>query len=165
MRYIITILTFFGGLAASMANADGLPLPWPYPWAKECPINWKSVSGRYTLVESSNYEELEIQIAEVIPGGPLLAMVTRLADHGKTVAEGFSLIMVDQRILQLDLVYTDGRNETKAKAWVKLYHGHESIETCNQRQLVPILTLQSEIGNKRSRQYRLIKVIADRDKN
>ena len=157
MRAISTIL--IGLLISLSATAgEGLPLPWPFPWAKECPVEWQSLEGKYALADSSKEEVLKISFHKLTKSkdGLKLAHVARLRADGTLVAEGFGTFTENQRSLRLSLYPLDVKEAAQAVV-IKLFYQSESF-ACTKQNLVPILTVEKRGSSTTgTTSYRLIK--------
>ena len=157
-RLTLLFVGLLVSISASSAFAgEGLPLPWPFPWAKDCPIDWQSLEGRYQLSDSSKEEQLQLSIHVVTHLGFKLVRVSRYSSEGELIAEGFNLITANQRTLWLSMMPLD-RNEPTMKAYIKLYYQSSNL-TCGEQNLVPILTVEKRGSNTTSpTQYRLVRI-------
>ncbi len=162
MKLLIFILgmTLSWSAAADQSNLSpfkqGLPLPWPFPWAKECPIDWKSMEGRYLLSDSMQEEELDIKITVISQMDLKLVRVSRYSRAGKLIADGFTMVNSKRRTLRLYMMPLD-RQSTPLWAVIRLYY-QSSVFSCSQDQLVPILTLDPPVGTDQTpTQYRLVR--------
>jgi hypothetical protein len=142
----VVLMTLFVGLAflATSAQADvrpkveGLPLPWPFPWAKECPLDWQSMAGRYVLSDSSKEEQIDLKITVVSVHGFRLVRLSRYNGQGQLTADGFSFVSLNQRMLRMKLVAQDSSDDS-IWALIKLHYTDWNLG-CREDHLVPILT-------------------------
>lgn len=157
MRAISALL--IGLLISFSATAgEGLPLPWPFPWAKECPVEWQSLEGKYALADSSKDELLMISFHKLTKSkdGLKLAHVARLRADGSLVAEGFGAFTENQRSLRLSLYSLEVKEAVQAVV-IKLFYQSESF-ACTKQNLVPILTVEKRGSSTTgTTSYRLIK--------
>ena len=157
MRAIITV--FVGLILAVAAHAgEGLPLPWPFPWAKECKVNWMDMQGRYLLSESSLEQEIELKIFVITEDGLKRVHVAHYGQDGQLVSHGFDFVSENQKTLRLYLIpaNADG-NAEPTLAVIKLYY-QSSVFSCRQDALVPILTIEGlDPKEPRTTQYRLVR--------
>lgn len=125
------------------SRASGLPGPWPFPWAKECPILWQEVDGAYAFFDSQDklISWLKITIKPVKAGanpGYLLEAV--LMDDGNLpIGFGVSRVSVDDRRVAFWLLPTDG-SPAPIRAVIK-FHYASSVRSCSRDRLVPVLTV------------------------
>ena len=138
-------------------KAEGLPLPWPFPWAKECPVNWQSMAGRYVLSDSSNEEQIDLKIAVINVHGFRLVRLSRLDGQGRLITDGFSFVSLNQRMLRMKLVGQDSPDDS-IWALIKLHYTDGNLG-CADDHLVPILTLErTNSSSSATSYYRLIKL-------
>lgn len=137
-------------------SGQGLPLPWPFPWAKECPVKWEAIQGRYSMSESIDHEEIELKVTFVQKFGISLVRVARLSNEHVVLSEGIAMIHQGQRSIRLRLEANEP-GEPIIWAAIKFYYGGREL-LCDDSYLVPILTLEKEGWpvNQRT-EYRLIK--------
>lgn len=147
------------GMALSVIGAsagEGLPLPWPFPWAKECPIAWQSLEGKYALADSSKEEQLQITFHTITRMGFRLVRVARLSSEGELISEGFNFVSANQRTLRLSLFPLD-HNQATEIAIIKLYYQSASL-SCSEQNLVPIMSVERRGSSTTgTTHYRLIK--------
>lgn len=137
------------------ALSEGLPLPWPFPWAKDCPVDWKSMQGRYLLSGSAANEQIEFKITVITIRGFRLVRMTRFSRDGKLLAQGFTFVTLDQRSLRMHLV-PQVEGEEFMTALIKLHYSDAAIG-CAKDHLVPILTLErSNSSSHTINHYRLV---------
>jgi hypothetical protein len=129
---------------ASGHTQDGWPLPWPFPWAKECPMNWDQLDGTYLLSDSNDAERLVLRINVLTKRGMRLIHVTRYSDQGRILFDGTSTVTEKQKVIGLWLNSMSG---TRLRVWAIIkMHYQTPIASCAVANLIPILTVQA-IGN------------------
>jgi len=170
MKFLITIVI---GMTISWAAAaydgatlrpaaEGLPLPWPFPWAKECPVDWQSMQGRYLLSDSSNQEQIDLKITVVTSHGFRLVRMSRYSRNGEMIADGFNFVSLNQRMLRMRLV-PKSPFESPIWALVKLHYSDWNLG-CAADHLVPILTLErANSSSSTASHYRLVRIIREKD--
>lgn len=136
-------------------HGQGLPLPWPFPWAKECPVNWATMEGRYVLAEDSMDEQVDIGMTILTDRGMRLISIARYTQSGRLLSDGITFVRMDQKIIELEL-RPRRKGQVSINAILKLHYGDWDLG-CTQAKLVPILTLQ-KINVKKQAQYRLVRV-------
>lgn len=152
-RFLFSICLLFG----SLASADGMPGPWPFPWAKDCPVKWESLEGRYVLPESSQNALLDLKVSVVDKLNFKLVRVSRYDRMGGLEADGYVWVAANQKTIRLWL-FPLKEGESPTWAVLKL-HFSSNERTCDEDHLVAILTLdQPDSATRRQSQYRLIKV-------
>ena len=134
----LMILTFLVGMTG-IASADGMPLPWPFPWAEECPVNWQGMVGRYTLSHSEN-AQIDLSISVVKHAGTKVVRVAWISKEGELLAEGFDFLELGQRNLRMYLFPMD-KKEPAVIAEIKMYYQSHS-RSCAKRNLVPIMSVE-----------------------
>lgn len=138
-------------------KAEGLPLPWPFPWAKECPVDWQAMAGRYILSNSSNEEQIDLKITVINVHGFRLVRLSRFDGYGNLIADGFSFVSLNQRMLRMKLV---GQDTTDNSIWalIKMHYTDWNLG-CSDDHLVPILTLErTNSSTIYTNHYRLIRI-------
>lgn len=158
---IITLMTLVFAVGAAQAQvrppAQGLPLPWPFPWAKECPVDWQTMAGRYVLSDSANQEQIDLKITVVTSHGFRLVRLSRFDRYGFMIADGFSFVSLNQRMLRMKLVPRDFY-ESPIWALIKLHYSDGNFG-CAQDSLVPILTLErANSSSNLTSHYRLVRI-------
>ena len=152
--FLIGALSF---ASVSRASADGLPVPWPFPWAKDCPIEWSAMAGRYLLSDSKTLQYIDIKITPLTKEGFKLVRVARYDQNSELMFDGFTYISVNQRTLRLSLMPT-GPGQDPLWAVIKLHFQSNDLR-CAVDQLVPILTLEPmDPKNTQVSRYKLVKV-------
>lgn len=149
-------LSSFGVPTDAIAYGQGLPLPWPFPWAKECEVHWESIPGRYALSDNAAHEEMELKITFIKKFGVSLVRVKRISNDGILLSEGLTAIYQGQRSFRLRL---EPHQEGQPVIWasLKFYYGGRELR-CDDSYLVPILALEKEgFPNNQRTEYRLIK--------
>lgn len=170
MTMLSTLTKLFTVLAltcAGVANADtikplgeGLPLPWPFPWAKECPVDWQRMAGRYVLSDSINDEQIDLKITVVTSPGFRLVQLSRYDRSGRIIAHGFSFVSLNQRMLRMKLVLHNSTDVStdSGSASIKLHYSDWNLG-CAEDHLVPILTFErSNSSTKSTNHYRLVRI-------
>jgi hypothetical protein len=147
--------------AQNAVHADGLALPWPFPWAKECAVDWQSMQGRYRLSDSIASERIDIQITPIGEHPLKYVRVTHYAQGGTLIASGSAYVLNQQRSLTLSLFPVEGHYGPSLRAQIKLFYaGNQKL--CTKGNLVPILSLcRSETDPEQSSHYELVKVDDD----
>lgn len=120
---------------------QGVPLPWPFPWAKDCEVDWKSMQGEYTLTSESDLGSIDIRISVISEFGFKLVHISRYDTEGKLIAGGFNFVSKNQKVLRLYMFPIDSK-ERLSYAVIKL-HYQSKVISCAQDQLVPILTVEA----------------------
>lgn len=144
-------------MLTTKGHSDGLPVPWPFPWAKECPISWQSFEGLYTLAESGTKDQLLISVHPTSSRrGLKLVRAVRLSENGYTLAQGFSIIGQTQKAIKITLVPVDEWGESTV-ATIKLYYQSDT-RNCSDKNLIPILSLyESGRDGEHLTHYRMLK--------
>jgi hypothetical protein len=155
------VLGFIASLmVASAVHAEGLPLPWPFPWARECAISWDSMQGRYALSEDYSQGEIDLHIRVVVNRGARMAILARYDRGGSLLSSGSSYIYPGQRSLYVHLKPAK-RNEPHVWARIRMHFWSWSRD-CRAEALVPILTLEkgAATGTRgKKSEYRLNRVL------
>ena len=151
-------------LMTTAAHADikprgqGLPLPWPFPWAKECPVNWASMEGQYILAEDSLDEEADIGMTILTDRGMRLISVARYTPSGRLLSDGVAFVELDQKTIEFDL-QPRRKGQVTIRALLKLHYSDWDLG-CSENKLVPILTLTKVTNLKKQTEYRLVRIPA-----
>jgi hypothetical protein len=135
---------------------EGLPMPWPFPWAKDCAVKWSTVSGRYLLFESDSHHEVELKISMVTQKGLRFMRISRFTSEGVMISDGLTPVTIDQRSVQVQLrPLTPGGYPVYAS--LKYYYDTSDF-SCEMSRLVPILALTEKRPDHVTQvQYRLIR--------
>jgi hypothetical protein len=142
------------------AGAEGLPLPWPFPWARDCAVNWTQMEGTYLLSDSANLDHIDLKITVITKQGFKLVRVSRYSQDGSLLYDGFTFVNEKQKTLRLYLVPANS-NETPVWAVIKLHYQSWDLQ-CTADHLVPILTLEKTGSTSHEQtQYKLVKVVND----
>ena len=169
MKTLITILlgmtvslSAFGVAPAVRPTSEGLPLPWPFPWAKECPVDWQAMQGRYLLSDSAKEEQIDLKISVITNYGFRLVRMSRFSKTGELLADGFNFVSLNQRMLRMNLV-PQNDDEQPMTALIKLYYSDWSLG-CAKDRLVPILSLErTNSTSGKTNHYRLVRVPVDNE--
>lgn len=168
MRVLKNILFTVLVLSLNPLHADvwptgqGLPLPWPFPWAKECPVDWNAMAGRYMLSDTSSPQFIDLKITVISHVGFKLVRIARYNSAGNLESDGFTFVNEKQRMLHISLEPTAVAAHP-IWATIKL-HYQSNVWSCTADHLIPILTLEAEGGGDRpATQYKLLKI--DSSKN
>lgn len=144
-------------LLSSSSFADGMPGPWPFPWAKDCPVRWESLEGRYLMPDSAQNATLTLKVSVVDKLDFKFVRVSRLSADGRLEADGYVWVAANQKTLRLWL-YPLREGESPIWAVLKV-HFASAERVCSEDHLVTILTLeQPDSVSRRQTQYRLIRV-------
>lgn len=156
LKFALVLLVTLSATALAEVRpyGQGLPLPWPFPWAKDCPMDWDSLNGTYTLSDSSFDERLEIRITVSRRTEQRFVRISRFV-NGTMVADGRGMIDPERHSFR---VYMRPLSERADAIWASVrFYFPDDQQLCSQN-LVPILTLQTAGGvvNGDS-QYRLMR--------
>lgn len=136
---------------------DGLPLPWPFPWAKECPVEWEGLQGRYMLSDSSQQEELDLDVKVEQNAAYKVVRIARFTRWGQKISSGFSFVNPDTRSISMEMI-PNSLTDPMILANLQLHYVSKD-HRCAGENLVPILTLQKRGSPASSQtQYRLMKL-------
>jgi hypothetical protein len=148
----------FLSLMTALANAgvkprgQGLPLPWPFPWAKECPVNWAEREGRYVLAADSFDERVNIGMTIFSDR----ITIARYSSTGRLLSVGLTFISSDEKVIEFNLRPRQEGQET-LHAVLELHYSDWNL-VCSPDKLVPILTLTKVNNpNKPIAYYRLVR--------
>lgn len=158
LMLLISVLALWP-LHADMSTSEGLPLPWPFPWAKECPVDWDGMAGKYVLTDGSMTNgHITVRISIVTKHGDRLMRVTRVGSHGEVVYDGSTTLLPDQRVVHVYLVPQDKTSDV-VYATIKLFYASEEMD-CTENQLVPILSIRPVNSTDPNDQveYRLVRI-------
>lgn len=144
--------------APNGSDPDGLPLPWPFPWAKDCPVDWERLDGRYFLSDSSQSQQIELKITVVSNFEFSMVGLARYSSDGAMISEGFSWVPTGERFINIKLI-PKVRGEDSVDALLKLHYFNDNDLRCSDDNLVPILTLDRESSSHHTKShYRLVRV-------
>ncbi len=145
-------------LALGVLNASGAgtPLPWPFPWARECPVEWSHLAGRYVLTESTDKQFVELTVTVLPHFDHKLVRVAQYDEAGELLADGFALVIGQQRSLRAELVPVSP-DLPLVTATIKL-HFLSKDHQCSADHLVPIMSMRSHTPGNGASQFRLVKV-------
>ena len=136
---------------------DGMPAPWPFPWAKECPVEWSMLSGEYELKDSVRGETVSLRVSILWHNGMRLLRIARYDREGHLTSDGFTLITENQRTI---MVYLQPMVKGEPAMWASLRFYYDSLHSCDQTRLVPILSFSwkdTEQDSTVENHYRLVK--------
>lgn len=162
MKTARNLVLIFALSFASLGNTEQstlgqLPVPWPFPWAKECPVNWESLGGFYTLTNDSfNHGSVSLRISVLTKNGLRLLRVSRYTTRGTWKYEGTTFVTENQKLVHLNLSPVSGKGEP-IWATLKLHYLSEIME-CAADRLVPIMTVQASDKIEESVDYKLERV-------
>src|SRR4051812_11566317 len=106
MKMFLNSLLICAALVSGLAHADhtdGWPLPWPFPVAIDCPMDWKNLNGVYLLSDSKDEERLTVKISVVTKKGIRLVRVSRYTRTGHLMFDGTAFVTERQKIIGLFL--------------------------------------------------------------
>lgn len=142
VSYWLLTIAMFGSLTANASSGilDGLPVPWPFPWAKECPIQWQALDGYYELSSASGPGTVTMRIKVTQRGHLNLIRVIRYSAGDSWIYEGATYVGRNQKFIRL---YLSPAKKSGPAIWavIKLHYTSKSTN-CAETNLVPILTIQ-----------------------
>jgi hypothetical protein len=143
------------------ARANDLMVPWPFPWAKECPVEWKEFSGRYILQDMNggmmtSDQFIELAVSVEYRNGIRLARVAQFDIFGEVVSAGITVVNDSERALRLRLIPVDP-SKPFMDAEIRLYYTSNE-RLCTMDHLVPILNLTSEAMPPGGENFKLVKL-------
>lgn len=160
-RFLIMIAVVLTSVAAvgetPRPYGEGLPLPWPFPWAKECPVRWMDLTGRYVLVNSERSEIISLRISVVSEYGLRVLRISRFDHYGHMLADGVTFLTDDQKAVRVHLW---PMNPASEPMWanLRLYYRDNGF-SCAVDRLVPILSIIRQKANITTEiQYRLLRL-------
>lgn len=135
-------------LASSFAQAthfsygplSGAPLPWPFPWAEECPVDWMKYKGRFYMAEEFQGQQSTLEISIHGSGELRYIRMTLRGEYSQLLARGVAKLHYGQRSLEMELVPVNPEIPSMY-ASLKLYFSGDN-HACNSKNLIPILTVQ-----------------------
>lgn len=140
-NWMLVMALIAGAAQASAEQLKGID-PWPFPWAKECPVNWEALNGYYTLSESNGNGEVTMRISVEDKGTLRLMRVIRYSsgNEGAWMYSGEIYISKKQKLIRL---YLDPVNGKGGPIWaaIKLHYMSE-VRQCSVDYLVPIVSMQ-----------------------
>ena len=154
---LLALVSSLLSLGSIRSSADGLPVPWPFPWAKDCPIEWSAMGGRYLLSDAKNLQYIDLKFTAMTKEGFKLVHVARYNQNAELLYEGFTYVSENQRTLRLSLMPSD-RTAEALSAVIKLHYQSNDLR-CAANYLVPILTLEPmDSNNSQVTRYKLVRV-------
>lgn len=163
------LASIFLCMSSLSVRAEGLPLPWPFPWAKECPVDWSELQGRYDLSDNVSRDRIDVKVRVATKKGLKLVHISRFSQTGVLLAEGTTVIGQDPNSAQISDQKSDQKSikiymvpiqPERTAQWAKIDLRYDSWDLqCTMDHLVPILTLESAASHTRQAvQYKLVKV-------
>lgn len=159
-KILIFSAFLFTSLSASASQqfvpyGEGMPAPWPFPWAKECPVKWSSLSGRYVMYDEFERGEVDLKLSILNRNGLRMMRISRFSSDGKILSDGFSVMTNSQKSVR---VYLRPMSSRTPPVWASLKLHFDKDFSCEMSRLVPILTLHERRANSSSEaQYRLVR--------
>ena len=160
-RQILMAAVFiFSSLTASAEQkfvpyGQGMPAPWPFPWAKECPVKWASISGRYVMFDQFEQDQVDLKLTFLSREGMQQMRISRYSKGGVMLSDGFTPITEKQKMVR---VYLRPLSNKTMPVWATLKLHFDKDYSCEMSRLVPILTLFERRANVTSEaQYRLVR--------
>ena len=151
-----------GGLFATAAEGqgqfvpygEGMPGPWPFPWAEGCEFSWASLKGHYIMIDRVHDERMELRISVARSREGKRLRIARYIRGGVRVAEGWAPLVHSQRSVEVLLT---PKFPGVGSAVVDLRMHFDSTMSCKKSRLVPILSLREEMGQEELKvTYRLV---------
>ena len=141
IRYATTFLAFTLLLISGISGADGIR-PWPFPWAKDCPMVWESLAGDYTMVGSANEDQIVVRVSSSSDGDLRTIRLVRLTSLGEVKAIGLAIVSAEEREVKVHMIPVV---PDYPSSWVtlRMYYNSE-VSSCDIKTLVPILTVATE---------------------
>ncbi len=134
---------------------QGMPAPWPFPWAKECPVKWSSLTGRYVMYDQFEQDEIDLKLSLVTRSGLKMMRISRFSKKGTIISDGFSVITEKQKSIR---VYLRPTSNKTMPVWASLKLYFDKDYSCEMSRLVPILSLVERHANVTTEaQYRLVR--------
>ncbi len=135
--------------------AEGLPLPWPFPWAEGCPAEWAALDGTYVLKGRTDQDTVEIKITVGEYYGMGTMQISRYSPRGTLLSDGWSFLWPRSRYISIYL-WPRAEEVQPMKASLK-FHFNKNFN-CQISQLVPILTIEEMYSDHTNRtQFRLVR--------
>lgn len=142
-REIKTILVFALLMFGAVSSADGIR-PWPFPWAKDCPMAWENLDGEYKMVGSSKQDQIIVRVSTNEKNGLRTIRLVRTTYDGLVSAFGLAIVFPDEREVKIHMI---PMAEGYQSSWVTLrMYYNSSIASCDMQSLVPILSVSPEIN-------------------
>ena len=147
----------FSTVASAHSPLAGPIDPWPFPWAKECPVNWDTLGGYYLLAKDTTTNGgVSLRISVISKDGLRLLRVSRYSNLGSWKYEGTTFVTENQKLVRL---YLSPVNHKGDPIWaiIKLHYVSDIME-CSADRLVPIMTLQASDNEEEYVDYKMEKV-------
>ncbi len=151
------LLTSFTVTAAPKFQpyGQGMPAPWPFPWAKECPVKWSSLTGRYMMYDEFQGDDIDLKLSIVSRQGLKMMRISRYSRGGSMISDGITLITEKQKSVR---IYLRPLSTKSQPMWAALKLHFDKDYSCEMNELVPILSLYERHNNITTEaQYRLVR--------
>jgi hypothetical protein len=123
-------------------NGGGSHLPWPFPWADQCPVDWREVAGIYRLSEEpGSSKHMDLKITTYKSRGRQIVRMTRYNQRGLMVADGAAYVDENERVASVEL-HPIRRRAAVMRAEIRL-HYKSGIMYCDRVYLTPVLSMRS----------------------
>ncbi len=151
----VLLLSFTAGAAEKFQPyGEGMPAPWPFPWAKECPVKWSNLTGRYVMYDQFQGDDIDLKLSIVSREGLQMMRISRYARGGGMISDGITLITERQKSVR---VYLRPLTTKTQPMWASLKLHFDRDYSCEMSRLVPILSLFERRDNITTEaQYRLV---------
>lgn len=134
---------------------QGMPAPWPFPWAKECPIKWSSLTGRYVMYDEFAGDDIDLKLSIVSREGLKMMRISRYSRSGIMISDGITVVTEKQKSVR---VYLRPLDKDTLPMWASLKLHFDKDYSCEMNSLVPILSLFERRNNITTEaQYRLVR--------
>lgn len=159
-NWILSVLLAFSTVSAHAADrfqpyGEGMPAPWPFPWAKECPIKWSGLTGRYVMFDQFQQDEIDLKLSIVSREGLKMMRISRYSREGVMISDGITVITEKQKSVR---VYLRPLTTKTMPMWAALKLHFDKDYSCDMNRLVPILSLFERRDNLMTEaQYRLVR--------
>lgn len=140
-RHFKTIIAFTLLMISGISSADGIR-PWPFPWAKDCPMVWENLEGDYKMIGSTYEDQIVVRVSSSADGDLRTIRLVRLTSTGEVRSVGLAIVAAEEREVKIHMIPVA---QDYPPSWVTLRMYYNSdVNSCDIQSLVPILTVIPE---------------------
>jgi hypothetical protein len=157
MGKILSILVMLTLAYAPISFAkDGMPSPWPFPFAKDCPMAWDNLGGLYNMSDSNTRDQILVKVNEGDDASVKVIRVVRMSSKGRARAFGLAMVLEDEREFHVHMIPATKSDGPDTWVGVRMYYT-SLVKSCEASYLVPIMTVSRDEANTDQSDYVLIR--------